>query len=174
MDAVALLKTDHRKVEGLFADFEKAKGKASKQKLVTQICTELIVHTVIEEEIFYPACDGTIEENTVHEAYVEHDGAKTLIGELLASDPEAEFYDAKVKVLSELIKHHVREEEMRSEGMFAQAKAAGLDIEDLGERMAGRKKELLAEIKAHGLPTPTTRSFVGVRLDKGKPVHEAA
>ena len=174
MDAVALLKADHRKVEGLFADFEKAKGKASKQKLATQICTELIVHTTIEEEIFYPACDGTIEEDTVHEAYVEHDGAKTLIAELLASDPEAEFYDAKVKVLSEQIKHHVHEEEMRNEGMFAQAKAAGLDLEDLGERMAARKKALLAEIKTKGLPALSTRSFIGVRLGKGKPLPQAA
>lgn len=174
MDAVALLKADHRKVEGLFADVENARGKASKQKLVKQICTELIVHTTIEEEIFYPACDGTIEEDTVHEAYVEHDGAKMLIAELLASEPDAEFYDAKVKVLSEQIKHHVHEEEMRNEGMFAQAKAAGLDLSDLGARMAARKKALLAEIKSGGLPTPTTRSFVGARLGKSKPLPQAA
>jgi hemerythrin superfamily protein len=132
LDAIALLKADHRKVEDLFDKAEKAKHPPSKKSLVQEICTELSVHTVIEEEIFYPACTGKIEEGTVHEAYVEHDGAKVIIAELLASTPEDEFYDAKVKVLSELIKHHVHEEEMRSEGMFAQARDAGLDMDRLG------------------------------------------
>ncbi len=174
LDAVTLLKADHRKVEDLFAKFESAKGAAKKQTLVQQICTELSVHTMIEEEIFYPACTGEIEENVIQEAYVEHDGAKVLIAELLASEPDEEFYSAKVKVLSEMIKHHVHEEEQRSEGMFAQARAAGLDLSDLGERLAARKKELLAEFKENGLPTPETRSFIGHDLSQGKPVEEAA
>src|SRR5260221_1361653 len=104
-DAIALLKADHRKVEDLFEKFEAAKGDAKKQALVQQICTELSVHTMIEEEIFYPACKGQIEEDVLDEAYVEHDGAKVLIAELLASAPDDEFYDAKVKDLSEQIKH---------------------------------------------------------------------
>ena len=142
LDAVALLKADHRKVEDLFAKFEKTKAADKKQRLAQEICKELTVHTLIEEEIFYPACRGEIKDETVSEAYVEHDGAKMLIAELEAGSPEDDFYDAKMKVLSEEIKHHVKEEEMRSEGMFAQAKAAGLDLEDLGARMAARKKEL--------------------------------
>jgi hypothetical protein len=170
LDAVALLKADHRKVEALFETFEAAKGEAKKQKLVEQICTELVVHTMIEEEIFYPACRGEIEDDTLEEAYVEHDGAKVLIAELQDSKPDAAFYDAKVKVLSEMIKHHVKEEEMRSEGMFAQAKEAGLDMEDLGERMAARKKALLAEFKANGLPHPKTRTYIGNQIEHGAPV----
>jgi hypothetical protein len=169
-DAIALLKADHRKVEALFESFEKAKSSSVKTSLVQQICTELSVHTAIEEEIFYPACTGQIEEDTLTEAYVEHDGAKVIIAELLASNPDNEFYDSKVKVLSEQIKHHVKEEEMRSEGMFAQARDAGLDMEALGEQMAARKKELLAEFKANGLPTPKTRSYTGHKLTQGQPV----
>jgi hypothetical protein len=174
LDAVALLKADHRKVEDLFAKFEKTKAADKKQRLAQEICTELTVHTLIEEEIFYPACRGEIKDETVSEAYVEHDGAKMLIAELEAGSPEDDFYDAKMKVLSEEIKHHVKEEEMRSEGMFAQAKAAGLDLEDLGARMAARKKELIGQIAAQGLPKPKTRTVTGPALEKGAPLSEAA
>jgi hypothetical protein len=169
-DAIALLKADHRKVEDLFEKFEKAKSDTIKKSLVEQICTELSVHTAIEEEIFYPACTGKIEDDTLTEAYVEHDGAKVIIAELLASSPDNDFYDAKVKVLSEEIKHHVKEEEARSEGMFAQAREAGLDMDALGDKMAARKKELLAQFKAEGLPVPQTRSFTGHKLRQGEPV----
>jgi hemerythrin superfamily protein len=169
-DAIALLKADHRKVEDLFTKFEAAKGAAKKQTLVQQICTELSVHTVIEEEIFYPACKGKIEEELLSEAYVEHDGAKVLVAELLASAPDEAFYDAKVKVLSEQIEHHVHEEEQRSEGIFAQARAAGLDMDELGDRMKARKEALLAEIKANGLPAPETRTFTGHEIEQGAPV----
>jgi hypothetical protein len=151
-DAIALLKADHRKVEDLFGKFGTAKGAAKKQTLVQQICTELSVHTAIEEEIFYPACKGKIDEDLLDEAYVEHDGAKVLIAELVASAPDEEFYDAKVKVLSEQIEHHVHEEEKRSNGMFSQARAAGLDMDELGARMTARKEALLAEFKVNGLP----------------------
>jgi hemerythrin superfamily protein len=151
-DAIALLKTDHRKVEDLFGKFETAKGAAKKQTLVQQICTELSVHTAIEEEIFYPACKGKIDDGLLDEAYVEHDGAKVLIAELVASAPDEEFYDAKVKVLSEQIDHHVHEEERRSDGMFSQARAAGLDMDELGARMMARKEALLAQFKVNGLP----------------------
>ncbi len=174
MDAIALLKADHRKVEDLFEKFEKAKSDSAKKTLVEQICTELSVHTAIEEEIFYPACNGAIEEDLLDEAYVEHDGAKVLIAELMQSAPGADFYDAKVKVLSEEIKHHVKEEEKRAEGMFAQAREAGLDMDALGDQMAARKKELLAQFKANGLPPPRTRTFSGHTLEQGEPVEAAA
>jgi hemerythrin superfamily protein len=147
-DAIALLKADHRKVEGLFEDFEKATSDERKQKLAQQICLELKVHTIIEEEIFYPACEGKVEKDLLEEAYVEHDGAKVLIGQIEDSKPSAEFYDAKVKVLSEEIKHHVEEEEKRMEGMFSQARRAGLDMDALGEQMAARKAQLLKADKA--------------------------
>ncbi len=170
LDAVALLKADHRKVEELFEKFEKAKSDTVKKALCEQICTELTVHATIEEEIFYPACTGEIEEDLVKEAYVEHDGAKVLIAELSQSGPGDDFYDAKVKVLSEEIKHHVKEEERRAEGMFAQARDAGLDMDALGEQMAARKAELMAQIKADGLPSPKTRSFTGHKLQQNKPL----
>lgn len=171
MDAIALLKADHRKVEELFEKFEKARDNAVKQKLVQQICTELSVHTMIEEEIFYPACSGQIEdEDLVPEAYVEHDGAKVLIGELLNAKAGDAFYDAKVKVLSEEIKHHVHEEEKRVEGLFAQARDAGLDVDALGEQLRARKEELLAQIQASGIPAPKTRSFTGHKLQQAQPV----
>jgi len=172
-DAIALLKADHRKVEGLFEKFESAKSDSVKQTLATQICTELMVHSTIEEEIFYPACKGQIEDDLLNEAYVEHDGAKVMIAEILASSPDNDFFDAKVKVLSEEIKHHVKEEEKRSEGMFAQAREAGLDVDALGEQMAARKQELMADFKANGLPAPKTRSFTGHKLAQSQPVSPA-
>jgi hypothetical protein len=159
LDAIALLKADHRKVEELFEKFESSRSADKKAALAQEICTELTIHTMIEEEIFYPACKGQIEDDTLEEAYVEHDGAKLLIAEIEAGSPNEPYYDAKVKVLSEQIKHHVKEEEMRSEGMFAQAREAGLDMDGLGEQMASRKKELLAQFKSDGLPTPQTRTY---------------
>jgi hemerythrin superfamily protein len=172
VDAVALLEADHRKVEALFAEFEAAKGAAKKQALVEQICTELSGHTVIEEEIFYPACQGKVEEDLLNEGYVEHDGSKVLIAELIASSPDEEFYDAKVKVLSEQIEHHVHEEEKRSDGIFSQARAAGLDMNELGDRMKARKDAVLAEYKTSGIPAPETRTFTGHALEQGEPVGE--
>ena len=159
LDAVALLKADHRKVADLFAQFETAKGDGKKKALAEQICMELTVHTRIEEDIFYPACEGAVEESLLKEAYVEHDGAKVLIAEIEAGGPDDEFYEAKVKVLSEQIEHHVEEEEKRVEGMFSQARKAGLDMDALGERMAAEKKQLIATYKSHGLPTPQTSTL---------------
>ena len=160
MDAIAMLKADHRKVEDIFAAFEKATSKAKKQQLAEQACLELKVHTVIEEEVFYPACRGQIEEDLLNEAYVEHDSAKLLINEIEAGGADEEFYDAKVKVLSEMIEHHVKEEEQRVEGMFSQARKAGLPMDDLGERMLAMKEQLMAEAKAKGgLPPAETTSM---------------
>ena len=153
-DAVALLKEDHRSVEDLFAQFEKASGEGRKQKLAEQICLELSIHAKIEEEIFYPACEGKVEEDLLKEAYVEHDGAKVLIAEILAGEPSDEFYDSKVTVLQEQIEHHVEEEEKRLEGLFSQARKAGLDMDALGEQLATRKEQLLTEYRATGIPKP--------------------
>ena len=154
LDAVALLKKDHDEVEQLFKDFEKASGDGRKEKLARAICRELTIHAQIEEEIFYPACEGKVEEDLLKESYVEHDAAKLLIAEIEAGAPSDEFYDAKVKVLSEEIDHHVQEEEKRMEGLFAQAKKAGLDMDALGEQLAQRKMELLAETESGPLPKP--------------------
>jgi hemerythrin superfamily protein len=158
-DAIALLKQDHRTVEELFAQFEKASGEGRKQKLAEQICLELSVHATIEEEIFYPACEGKVDEELLKEAYVEHDGAKVLIAEIQAgiesgSGQSDDFFDAKVKVLQEQIEHHVEEEEKRMEGMFSQARKAGLDMDALGEQLARRKAELTETFKTTGIPKP--------------------
>jgi len=158
-DAVALLKADHRTVEELFEQFEKARGDGRKQELAMQICTELSIHAQIEEEIFYPACEGKVEEDLLKESYVEHDAAKVLIAQIISGEPSDEFYASKVKVLQEEIEHHVQEEEKRLEGLFSQARAAGLDMDTLGAELAARKEQLKAEIEANGLPKPELRTM---------------
>lgn len=163
-DAIALLKEDHRKVEDLFEQFEKASGDGRKEKLALEICKELTIHTILEEEIFYPALEGKVEEDLLKESFVEHDAAKLLIAEIEAGGPSDEYYDSKVKVLSEEIEHHVEEEEKRGEGLFAQARDADVDLEALGERMTARKAALIEEIGANGLPTPETTTLDEVQI----------
>ena len=144
-DAIALLKADHRQVEEWFEQFESTRSDDRKKKLAGQICQALEVHTQIEAEIFYPAfLEATEEEDIHHEAEVEHDSAKKLIAEIEGSGPDDEYYDAKVKVLSEMIKHHVNEEEQRG-GMFAKARESDMDLKALGEQLAARKQELMGE-----------------------------
>ena len=151
-DAIAMLKADHRKVEQLFASFSEASGSSRKEKLAREICTELKIHTMLEEEIFYPAFEGKIEEDLIQEAIVEHDGAKVLINDIEAATPVEEFYDAKVKVLCEEIEHHVKEEEKPKEGMFAQCRDSDVDLVELRDRMLARKEELVAQAEGGGLP----------------------
>jgi len=141
-DAISLLKADHRQVEEWFASFEKSRSDDKKADLAARICEALTIHATIEEEIFYPAFLEAVGDMELHhEAEVEHEGAKQLISQIEASSPSDEYFDAKVKVLSEMIKHHVHEEEKR-DGMFAKAKAAGMDLEVLGEQLMERKSEL--------------------------------
>ena len=144
-DAISLLKADHRQVEKWFGEFESARSDDRKQALATNICKALKVHTQIEEEIFYPAfLEATEEEDIHHEAEVEHAGAKNLIAQIEGSGPDDEYYDARVTVLSEMIKHHVKEEEQR-DGMFAKARQSALDLKALGQQLAARKAELMGE-----------------------------
>jgi hypothetical protein len=153
-DAIALLKADHRQVEGWFEQFEKSRSDEKKQDLATKICRALKAHTVIEEEIFYPAfLEATGEKDIHHEAEIEHDGAKKLIAEIEGSGSEDEYFDAKVSVLSEMIKHHVNEEEKRG-GMFAKAKQSEMDLMELGEQLARRKDEVMAEIAGESEERP--------------------
>ena len=168
-DAIALLKADHRTVEALFETFEKATP-ARQAAIAKQICTALVIHTMIEEELFYPALQDKIDDDVLDEAYVEHDGAKMLIAQIIAGAPGDDFYEAKVSVLSEEIHHHVREEERPKEGMFAQARATDLDLQALGEAMAARKKELEARFKAEGLPPPMMRTVKPAAVELGEPV----
>ena len=158
-DAIALLKQDHRTVEELFERFTSASGAERKRKLAEEICLELSVHAQIEEEIFYPACEGKVDEDLLKESYVEHDGAKVLIAEIMNGGPDDDYYEAKVKVLREEIEHHVEEEEKRLEGLFAQARKAGLDMDVLGDELAARKVQLADQFKTSGVPTPRLKTM---------------
>jgi hypothetical protein len=159
-DAISLLKADHRAVEGLFEDYESSEDNAEKTELAQQICRELTIHTMIEEEIFYPACrQAGIEAEMLDEAQVEHDGAKSLINEIEAGSPDEEYYDAKVHVLSEMIKHHVNEEEKRG-GLFTKARQSDMDLDEIGARIAARKEELMSEAETGGLPKAEPKSML--------------
>lgn len=150
VDAVELLTKQHREVEELFEQFEKLtdRAKVSKKKIADQICNALIMHTTIEEEIFYPATreasQGEEEtEDMVDEAVVEHASAKDLIAQIQEMDPDDELYDAKVKVLSEMIEHHVEEEEKE---MFPKTRKLKLDMQALGQEMKARQEEIEASM----------------------------
>jgi iron-sulfur cluster repair protein YtfE (RIC family) len=146
-DAIAMLTAEHREVSDLFEQYEKLtdRAKVSKKKLADQICNALILHTTIEEEIFYPAVREAIKQagDKLDEAVVEHAAAKDLIQQIQEMDPDDDLYDAKVKVLSEEIEHHVGEEEKE---LFPMARKGGLDMAALGQEMASRKQELAATI----------------------------
>ena len=142
-EAIALLRADHKHVSDLFAEYEKARSAAKKTELVKNICTELTVHAQVEEEIFYPAVKTALKDKElIPEAIVEQATMKELIGQIEGKQPDGEMFDAKVKVLSEYVKHHVKEEHTE---MFPKAKATRLDMLALGAQMASRKSELMAQ-----------------------------
>jgi len=140
-DAVALLKADHKKVSELFGAAEAARSSAKKKELVSQICEELTIHAQLEEEIFYPAVKAALKDRElVPEAVVEHASIKDLISQVQGADPDGEEYDAKVKVMSEYVKHHVKEEQNE---IFPKAEGTRLDLVALRDEMMARKEELL-------------------------------
>ena len=141
-DATMLLRADHKLVSGLFAEYEQTNSTAKKKKLVAQICKELSVHAQVEEEIFYPAVKQALKDKElIPEAIVEQATMKTLIAQVEGIEPDGEMYDAKIKVLSEYVKHHVKEEHSE---MFPKAKASSIDLLALGAQLAARKAELMA------------------------------
>lgn len=143
IDAIELLTDDHEKVKKMFSEFEAATDAAEKGAIAQLICQELIVHTAIEEQVFYPAVRAAIDDDDlIDEAIVEHDSAKELIEQLQAMTPDDDQYDAKVKVLQEYIEHHVKEEE---EEMFPKVRASELDLDYYGEQLAERKEQLMAQ-----------------------------
>lgn len=142
IDAVELLKADHQRVDAWFEEYEGARSLEAKRELAQRICDALTMHSTLEEEIFYPAfLEATGETDLHHEAEVEHQGASILIAEIEASGPEDEYFDSKVKVLAEMIRHHVGEEE-QGDGMFAKARASGMDLKSLGQQLQARKDEI--------------------------------
>jgi hemerythrin superfamily protein len=141
-EAITLLKTDHREVEKLFAQFEKTSGSVRKQALVQKICEALTVHATIEEEIFYPRARDALKrsgQDLLDEAEVEHEGIKWRIEELRNAQPQTALYDARVKVLSEYVAHHVKEEERN---LFPKVRASELDTAAVGSELAARKEAL--------------------------------
>jgi len=144
-DAIALLKADHMKVQDLFDQFEKARSESRMQTLATEICTELKIHTTIEEEIFYPAAREAIDDNDLlDEAAVEHQSAKELIAQIEDGSPGDEMWSARVTVLGEYIRHHVKEEQNE---LFPEVRKAGLDLKELGQQLLERKQQLMSEFK---------------------------
>lgn len=142
-DATALLRADHKRVSDLFAEYEKTRSPLRKMALVTKICTELSVHAQVEEEIFYPAVKAALKDKElVPEAIIEQATMKALISQVEGVTPDGEMFDAKIKVLSEYVKHHVKEEHTE---MFPKAKASKLDLVELGARLTDRKRELMAQ-----------------------------
>ena len=138
-----MLRADHQLVSKLFEEYEGTNSTAKKTQIVSRICTELSVHAQLEEEIFYPAVKAALnDKELVPEATVEHATLKDLIAQVEGIEPDGEMFDAKVKVLSEYVKHHVKEEQNE---MFPKAKASKLDLVELGAQMAQRKEEILAE-----------------------------
>ena len=143
LNATALLHADHEHVSDLFDQYETARSPTKKMQLVSEICSALTVHAQVEEEIFYPAVKQALKDKgLVPEAIVEHASLKELISQVEGVQPDGEMFDAKIKVLSEYVKHHVKEEE---DEMFPKAESARLDMGELGARMSARKQELVAQ-----------------------------
>jgi hemerythrin superfamily protein len=145
-DAIALLKADHKEVAEMLEKFEAARS--TKEKLAQQICMSLTIHAQIEEEIFYPAARealGDEGEDLLNEAEVEHSSLKELIDQIEGSSPDDELFDARVKVLGEYVKHHVKEEEGE---LFPKLRKSDMDLVEVGEQLAARKKELMSQMKA--------------------------
>ena len=142
-EAIAMLRGDHKKVSSLFDAFEKTKSAARKKKIVSEICLELTVHTTLEEELFYPAVKAALKDHElIPEANVEHGSVKDLIAQVRDVEPGGEMYDARVRVMGEFVKHHVKEEQNE---MFPKAKKTNLDLIALGAQMAARKADLMAQ-----------------------------
>ena len=141
-DAIALLKADHKRVAALYEQYEGTRSVAKKRALVATICQELSIHAQVEEEIFYPAVKAALnDKELVPEATVEHATLKELIAQVKDKEPDGEMFDARIQVMSEYTKHHVKEEQTE---MFPKAQKTRLDMKALGARIAARKEELMA------------------------------
>ena len=143
LDAITMLRDDHKKVSALFDEYEKSRSAKKKQDIVATICLELSVHATLEEEIFYPAVRAALKDRElVPEAIVEHATLKEFIAKVDGKLPDGDMFDAQIQVMGEYVKHHVKEEQNE---MFPKARKSKLDMGELGQRMADRKQELLAQ-----------------------------
>lgn len=139
-NAIALLEADHQVVNALFKKYEIATDNSEKKKLVSKICKALTIHAQVEEDVFYPQFKKALNDTElVPEATVEHNTLKDLIAQVDGIEPNGEMYDAKIKVMCEYVKHHVKEEENE---MFPKAKKSNMDLEQIGVEIIARKEEL--------------------------------
>ncbi len=146
VDAIKLLKDDHREVQGWFKDYDKTDDDAKKQELADMICQALLIHTRIEEEVFYPAAyDAIDDDDLLDEAEVEHASARDLIAQIQDGKVGDPLFDAKVKVLGEYIDHHVKEEESE---LFPECRSSDMDLKALGEQMAAMKADLMGKAQS--------------------------
>lgn len=145
-DAISVIKQDHDKVKDLFEQFEKAESLREKKRIVAETILELKVHAEIEEKIFYPAVRKPIGKKIMNEADEEHHVAKILIAELERMTGKEDHYDAKFKVLSENVKHHIKEEESE---MLPKTKGLSVDMDALGRKLMAAKEKLMKT----GVPT---------------------
>ncbi|HEX6613140.1 MAG TPA: hemerythrin domain-containing protein [Rhodanobacteraceae bacterium] len=148
-NAIELLKHDHREVDSMFKQFDAEEDPRSKAEIAQHICLSLIVHSEIEEEIFYPAAQRALDEedrNLVSEAKVEHMSLKRLIDDIGGSGPDDEMFQARMKVLKEYVKLHVHEEEHE---LMPQVKKTDIDLEALGSRLTERKQALIQEYRSY-------------------------
>ena len=145
--AIDLLEEDHRQVEEWFDEYDELKKDDDrKAELAQKICLALKVHAQIEEEIFYPQARKATEDNDlIDEAVVEHATVKNLIAEIESMEVGEDLYDAKIRVLGEMVKQHIKEEE---EELFPELEPAKIDLEGFGKELAERKEELMAEMQA--------------------------
>ncbi|MDQ2950068.1 MAG: hemerythrin domain-containing protein [Acidobacteriota bacterium] len=166
-DAISILKADHDRVKKLFDNFEDAKSRSAKKKIVTEALTELKVHAAVEEDLFYPAVRKKLAKPMMNEADEEHHVAKVLIAELDSMTGSEDHYDAKFTVLSENVRHHIKEEENE---MLPQAKGLNIDFDDLGDRILRHKRQLLTQ----GFPTVGEETMVAASRGKGDSPAKAA
>jgi len=155
MDALDLLMDDHERVQELFEEFEGIQDSYIKRQIFKAVHNELIIHTRLEEEIFYPAVRAKIDDDDlIDEAEEEHLIAKMVLDEMGSMHPDNDRYNAKFMMLAESVSRHIREEEGE---MFPKVRAADLDLDKLGEQMILRKQELMKEMgMAHRADEPRT------------------
>lgn len=165
-EAIALIVKDHDTVKELFSQYEKAGNRREKLRIAAKTIQELQLHAIIEEEIFYPAIREQLEEDMMNEADEEHHVARFLVAELSGMDGSESHYDAKYKVLSENIRHHIKEEESE---MLPKAKSLNLDFKALAATIKARKEQLLRT----GIPDSLEDKMVRATPRNDTPAREA-
>jgi len=170
-DALALLRHEHDRIRQLFAEFARLRGiedeDERKAELVDEICYELTLHAIVEEEVFYPLLRAAADDDEMmDEAEVEHAGVRELISQLEVMYPGDDHFEATVAVLAEEVEHHVAMEET---DMFATARTSGIDLAALGRKMAARRRELDEDLNESPDVIDAMEPHAGMRLPPRAP-----